>query len=395
MVKGPITFPNMGSCWVAFKALLEPLGADVVLPPPINKRTIDLGVKYSPEFVCFPFKVNMGDFIKSLENGVRNLITATDFGPCRFGFYHAIQERILRDLGYDFHMVALPQGDLLTFEWVKTLDEVCEYKGMAKLTAAWKGVRMFLLKAKLLEEIENWEGKYRCREINRGDTDEIKKKLLKMLDDAKRPRDLRDFRKTIKQEFHKMDVDTKINPLKVFMTGEIHVTLEPYVNRDMKKKLGKLGCEVTMTLSLIDWVVHKFHVNFHRREMEHLARPHMPLDIGGEAVWVIGEYIWAATHGYNGFFHLYPFTCMPEITARGIITNKLLKEYNLPPLFVSLDENLAEAGLITRLEAMVDLMEGKRKKKQNYQEVLNAFMKKEQKAFVEQQKRNLQRGSIS
>src|SRR5271157_5559 len=380
-----ITFPNMGSAVYAFKALLESLGAEVVFPTPITKETIDLGVKYSPEFVCFPFKVNMGDFIRSIESGVTNIITATDFGPCRFGFYHAIQERILRDLGYDFRIIALPQGDLLEFKWLKTFDEVCELKGLAKISAGIKAVKLFLLKAKIIEDIENAEGKYRCREIYRGDTDRIKKELLERLDSTNNVAELSEFRKVIKAEFAKMDMNKDIEPLKVFVTGEIHVTLEPYVNRDMKKKLGNLGCEVTQTLSLYDWVIHKFHMNFHRKYMAQLAKPYMPLDIGGEAVWVLGEYIWAAQHGYDGFYHLYPFTCMPEITARGIITNKLFKQYNVPPLFVSLDENLAEAGLVTRLEAMVDLMQGKRKKNAKAKETMDSFMARESKGYIAEQ----------
>jgi predicted nucleotide-binding protein (sugar kinase/HSP70/actin superfamily) len=380
-----ITFPNMGSAIYAFKALLESLGAEVVFPPPITKETIDLGVKHSPEFVCFPFKVNMGDFIRSIESGVTNIITATDFGPCRFGFYHAIQERILHDLGYKFRIIALPQGDLLEFKWLKTFDEVCELKGLAKISAGIKAVKLFLLKAKLIEDIENAEGKYRCREICRGDTDRIKKELLERLDATNDVAGLNEFPKIIKAEFAKMDMNTKLEPLKVFVTGEIHVTLEPYVNRDLKKKLGNLGCEVTQTLSLYDWVIHKFHMNFHRKYMARLAKPHMPLDIGGEAVWVLGEYIWAAEHNYDGFYHLYPFTCMPEITARGIITNKLFKQYNVPPLFVSLDENLAEAGLVTRLEAMVDLMQGKRKKAAKAKQQMDSFMSHEAKGYIAEQ----------
>ena len=351
----------MGNSKYAFRALLEAIGAEVVLPPPINDETINLGVKHSPEFVCFPFKVNMGDFIRSLENGVSNIITATDFGPCRFGFYHAIQERILKDLGYEFRMFPLPQGDLLEFEWVKTLNDICEYSTLVKISAGIKAVKMFLLKAKYIEDIERLEGYYRCREANKGDTDRVVKKLFKELDNANRNYQLRQFKKKISAEFDKIEINKRIEPLKVFMTGEIHITLEPYVNRDIKKKLGHLGCEVMQTLSLYDWIMHKFHLNYHRKHMEKLARPYLPLDIGGEAVWVLGEYIWAATHKYDGFFHLYPFTCMPELTARGIITNRLQKKYQLPVLFVSLDENLAETGLITRLEAMADLMRGKRK----------------------------------
>ncbi len=385
-----VTFPNMGTSKVAFKAMLEALGAEVVLPPPITKETIDIGVRNSPEFVCFPFKVNMGDFIRSLDNGITNIITATDFGPCRFGFYHAIQDRILRDLGYKFHMIALPQGDLLEFKWLKTFDEICEYKGLARITAAINAFKAFILKAKLLEDIEQAEGKVRCRELHRGDTDRVKDGLLERLDATNRISELNRFRNVITSEFSKMekdgDKDMASRPLKVLLTGEIHVTLEPYVNRDMKKKLGLLGCEVTQNLSLYDWIVHKFHVNFHRKYLEDLARPYLPLDIGGEALWVIGEYIWAAQHGYDGFFHLYPFTCMPEITARGIITNTLFKRFGLPPLFVSLDENLAEAGLITRLEAMVDLMRGKRRKDARSNDLVNRFTKREAEGFLGEQR---------
>jgi predicted nucleotide-binding protein (sugar kinase/HSP70/actin superfamily) len=326
----------------------------------------------------------MGDFIRSLDNGITNIITATDFGPCRFGFYHAIQERILRDLGYEFHMIALPQGDLLEFKWLKTFDEVSELRGLAKISAGVRAVKLFLMKAKLIEDIENAEGKYRCRERNRGDTSRVKRELLEQLDATNNFADLNQFPKVIAQKFAAMDMDTRLEPLKVFMTGEIHVTLEPYVNRDMKQKLGNLGCEVTQTLSTYDWVLHKFHVNAHRKYMEQLSRPYMPLDIGGEAVWVLGEYIWAAQHGFDGFYHLYPFTCMPEITARGIITNTLVKKYGMPPMFVSLDENLAETGLITRLEAMVDLMHGKRKRNATPKDV-DQFLHREAENFVAEQ----------
>lgn len=380
-----ISFPNMGSSWVAFKALLEPIGAEVILPPPINKETIDLGVKHSPEFVCFPFKVNMGDFIKSLENGVENLITATDFGPCRFGFYHAIQERILRDLGYEFNMFALPQGDLLEFEWLKVMQDISPYSGFKKYTGAMRALKLFMMKTKLIEDIEKAEGKFTCREVNRGDAERLKKDLLQRLDETNTYSKLRDFRYVITREYAAMEKNDRVKPLKAFVTGEIHVFLEPYVNRDIVKKLGRLGCEVTLGLSLYDWILHKFHLNFHRKQMQHLAKPHMPLDIGGEAVWVIGEYIWAATHGYDIFSHIYPFTCMPEITARGIITNKLFKEYDLPPIFVSLDENLAEAGLITRLEAMVELATARRKKQENYTDRADSFLKDEATAYVKQQ----------
>ena len=51
-----ISFPNMGPNWVAFKTLFTSLDLDVVVPDPTNREAIKIGVKQSPEFVCFPFK---------------------------------------------------------------------------------------------------------------------------------------------------------------------------------------------------------------------------------------------------------------------------------------------------------------------------------------------------
>ncbi|MEJ2293829.1 MAG: hypothetical protein P8Y23_03590, partial [Candidatus Lokiarchaeota archaeon] len=109
-------------------------------------------------------------------------------------------------------------------------------------------------------------------------------------------------------------------------------------------------------------VVHKFHLNYHRKWLEHLAKPYVPMDIGGECVWVIGEYIDKAKAGFDGFVHSYPFTCMPEVTARTIITNKLKKMYDLPIIYFSFDEQSGQEGFRTRLEAFYDLMEARRER---------------------------------
>jgi len=120
-----ISFPNMGANWVAFKTLFTSLGLDVIIPDPTNREAIKIGVKHSPEFVCFPFKATIGDFVNAIEKGADTLIMAIDCGPCRFGFYASVQERILKDMGYkDITVIPLDQADLLDFKWVKTLQEV-------------------------------------------------------------------------------------------------------------------------------------------------------------------------------------------------------------------------------------------------------------------------------
>ncbi|MFX0012043.1 MAG: acyl-CoA dehydratase activase-related protein [Candidatus Hermodarchaeota archaeon] len=357
-----LSFPNMGPNYVAFKTLFEQLDIKVVLPDPTNREAVKIGVKYSPEFVCFPFKSTLGDFVSAINKGADTLVMAIDCGPCRFGFYHAVQERLLHDMGYkNINIIPLDQADLLEFKWVKTLQEVSGRKDLFAYSKFVKAVIFFLKKAKLLADIQTAEGLFRAYERNLGDTTQVLNNVLTKLDQANTLKELRNFKKVIKEEFNTIDVDKTRTPLRVAVFGEIHISLEPFVNVDIRRKFGEMGVEVHQNVNLWDWVSHKFHLNYHRKWLEHLSQPYLPMDIGGEAMWVIGEYIDRAQSGFMGCVHVYPFTCMPEVTARTIITNKLKKIYDLPIIYFSFDEHSGTEGMRTRLEAFVDLMESRRK----------------------------------
>ncbi|MHA2339959.1 MAG: acyl-CoA dehydratase activase-related protein, partial [Candidatus Hodarchaeales archaeon] len=320
-----LSFPNMGPNVYAFKTLFEQLDIDVVLPDPTNREAVKIGVKYSPEFVCFPFKATLGDFVSAIKKGADTLVMAIDCGPCRFGFYHAVQERLLHDMGYkSINVIPLDQADLLEFKWVKTLQELSGKRDLFSYSKYIKAVIFFLKKAKLLSDIQTAEGLFRAYESNQGDTTEVFNTVISKLDQANTLKELRSFKNVI-EDFNKIDVDRTRTPLRVAIFGEIHISLEPFVNVDIRRKLGEMGVEIHQNVSLWDWVSHKFHLNFHRKWLEHLAQPYLPMDIGGEARWVIGEYISRAQNGFSGAVHCYPFTCMPEVTARTIITNKLKK----------------------------------------------------------------------
>ncbi|MBY8992422.1 MAG: hypothetical protein KGD58_16875 [Candidatus Lokiarchaeota archaeon] len=359
-----LSFPNMGPNVYAFKTLFEQLDIEVVLPDPTNREAIKIGVKYSPEFVCFPFKATLGDFVSAIKKGADTLVMAIDCGPCRFGFYGAVQERLLHDMGYkNVNIIPLDQADLLDFKWVKTLQELSSKRDLFAYSKFVKAVIFFLKKAKLLSDIQTAEGLFRAYERNQGDTTKVFNTVINKLDQANTLKELRSFKNLIKEDFNTIDVDRTRTPLRVAIFGEIHISLEPFVNVDIRRKLGEMGVEIHQNLSLWDWVSHKFHLNFHRKWLEHLSHPYVPMDIGGECQWVLGEYIDRAQTGFSGCVHVYPFTCMPEVTARTIITNKLKNIYDLPIIFFSFDEHSGTEGMRTRLEAFVDLIESRRKHK--------------------------------
>ena len=62
-----------------------------------------------------------------------------------------------------------------------------------------------------------------------------------------------------------------------------------------------------------------------------------------------------AKKDFDGIIHLLPAFCMPEITVRPIL-EKIHQETKIPFLSLSLDEQVAEAGINTRLEAFVDVV---------------------------------------
>ena len=86
----------------------------VIVPPATTKRTIEIGSKYAPSFVCVPFKYNLGNYIEALDMGVNVLVQGG--GGCRYGYYGELQEKILRDLGYDFEFYNLIYDNHISFK---------------------------------------------------------------------------------------------------------------------------------------------------------------------------------------------------------------------------------------------------------------------------------------
>lgn len=84
--------------------------------------------------------------------------------------------------------------------------------------------------------------------------------------------------------------------------------------------------------------------------------------IGGHGVNSIGETVLYAQHGFDGVVQLAPFACIPEIVAKGILPS-VSRDYGIPVLTLFIDEQTGKAGVQTRLEAFVDLLERRREQK--------------------------------
>jgi len=354
-----ITFPHFGNAHIAFKAAAESIGFEAVVSPQPNKRTFELGIKHSPEFICLPFKLNMGNLILALDSGAQAVAYAAGVGPCRFGYYGEGISGILKDKGYNFEMFKLEQRNIMQVY----LRLKKAYKGKFYFYNFIRGFILFWQKAKLVAIAEKLKRKIMPCEVKRGETQRVFQECLDLIDRTKTVRGNFKIKKEIKARFKRVIKDRTRKPLKIGLVGEIYLLLESYVNMDIEQYLNKLGCEVHNELSLYKWLKYIFKVDIFGkrafRNLRKIARPYLSANAGGEAQNNIGSTILYSKEGYDGVIHIYPFTCMPGLVAHTIL-EKVSKDYNIPVFNYSIDEHTGREGFYTRLEAFVDLLKKRR-----------------------------------
>ena len=153
-----VTFPHMGTMWVPVKTLLEELGLDVVVPPPSTKRTLSLGTRFSPEFICLPLKICLGNYIEAAEKGADTIVMLGGVGPCRFGYYARLEKEILDDLGYSMDMIVIEPPEK---HFVEVLHSLRRLK-KCSLIKAISAVSLAWLKCCVIDNIEKKVEKVRA-----------------------------------------------------------------------------------------------------------------------------------------------------------------------------------------------------------------------------------------
>ena len=350
-----VSLPHMGNYLIAFKSLVEGLGCEMVLPPPVTRRTIELGSRHSPEFVCLPFKINLGNFIEVLENGSEVLLQAGRSGACRYGLYGEVQEQILRDLGYKFRMIDLFSGGR-QFNFISSIRSLVNGASMYQVLKA--GILTFL-KIKFIDEVESKVRKLRAYEIEKGVSDSLMEESLKKLDDVQTIKEINLLKKEMWRKFGSVKLRENGSPIRIGIVGELYVVMETHANLDIERKLGKLGVEVIrpMCLSaLLKYAVFPFLSRRITRE----GKDFIHYELGAHAAHSVGHAVEFAREGFDGVIQVYPFTCMPEVSARAILGN-VSRTLGIPILHFSFSEQTGEAGVDTRIEAFVDMLERRKK----------------------------------
>ncbi len=358
-----ISLPHMGNLYIPFKALFGRLNIDYVIPPLNSQRTLSLGVRYSPEGLCIPFKLTLGNLIEAAELGADTLLMPAGYGICRLGYYAKTQEQILHDLGYgSVTVIKVGVSEDKLSGLLRTIRHLSNNASWLKIISAF---RFGLGKLSALDRIERVVQKIRALELVKGTANQLLAKAVKAIDQADDYGTLKKVQADYIDQLNQIAQDSQARPLVVGIIGEFYVLLEPFSNSDIESELGKLGIEVRRTTFISEWTKFSYFLNplglREKDRIHHAASPYLKRDIGGDGWESVGEKVLHAGE-YDGIIHLAPFTCMPEIIARNIMPKT--KE-DIPVLTILCDEQMSKTGLITRIEAFVDLLARQRRTKYN------------------------------
>jgi len=270
------------------------------------------------------------------------------------GYYAKIQEQILDELGYKIEVMSVGISEN---KLVGLLARIKYLAGNAPWMKIISGFRFGLAKLHALDKIERVVQKIRPVELIKGTANRIFSRAIEAIDQVDDYSTLRKLEKNILSELNEVDKDTQVKPLIVGVTGEFYVLLEPFSNLDVESELGKLGVEVRRTTFVSEWTKYSWFLNplgvDEKTRIHQAALPYLKRDIGGDGWESVGEKVLHASE-YDGLVHLAPFTCMPEIVAQNIMPST---RESIPVLTIICDEQMAKPGMLTRLEAFVDLLE--------------------------------------
>lgn len=359
-----VAFPHMGTIYVAWAAALKKMGLEPFVPPYTSKRTLSLGTKNSPEAICLPYKLILGNFIEAIEGGADYVAMITSPGICRLGEYGKNIKTVLVDLGYHANYIELSLYDGFRGMY----DFLVNLTGSKNIIRIMRAINIAVRKVFALDELQNFLSYHRAREINFGDSERAYKRALRYVMDADTSRELKKALKKGLSEISNVKIDPNREVLRVDLTGEIYVVLDDFANQNIERELGKLGVQVRRSLTvsgfLRDAIIPKMckRGETHLERAYRMAKPYLMRDIGGDALECISDVMYAEQKGTDGLIHVSPFTCMPEIMSQNIFP-KMREDVNLPILSLIMDEQTGKAGYITRLEAFVDLMRRKKRRK--------------------------------
>ncbi len=389
-----------------FAAAYRALGINAQLVPESDSKSNELARQYTAGEECYPQIITLGSFLKVVEQENFNpaktaFMMPTTGGPCRFGQYMPLIEKVLTDKGLDEVMLVSPSSS-------SGYDDV-GYDGDNLYRLLWWAVASADIVRKLLLQTRPYEK-------NAGDTDKVHQQSVELLcsvmekqnqDQKEKFSQLVNSIIKIRDNFAGIDVMyTRTKPL-IGVVGEIYCRFDTVANAELIRRIEKFGGETWLS-SVSEWV---WYSNFYQQQElrvlgksvslemlgtvirnkfqlkdEHrlnapcqsrfmgydepgetkilldLAEPYLPYQgVVGEMVLNIGGAIYLHGKGVDGIIDISPFSCMNGIVSEAIYPAVSKDHDDIPIRIFYFDET--ESDYDRDVEIFLDLATTYQKKK--------------------------------
>lgn len=343
-------FPHMGNYYIPFSLIVRKLlDMEVVEIPKITKKTVEIGSKNSPDFVCAPYKFNLGNYMEALDMGAELLIQAG--GGCRFGYYGELQENTLRELGYNFEFLNLSEFE----NFYDIYKQFKKYNNKLNIFKVLYYAKLCIKITKYIDVVENYIRRNNCF------TKDNSMNLLhdKFLNELKTVENFKPAKKVFKK-YYKQIKNVKLhnvdNPLQILIVGELYTLMESFSNHEIESMLHKYGVSVIRYVDMSYLIFENKQSN--KRTMKNTSS-YLKYYLGAGGTDSVSKSL-KHVHDVDGIIHMKSFGCTPEINAMPILEN-ISNDYKIPIIYLSFDTSTSDTGVITRIEAFVDMLKMKKR----------------------------------
>jgi len=346
----------------AVAASLAAYGFDADVLEPSDADTLELGSRFASGDECYPLKITLGDilklfFLKGHDPERTAIFMPVSEGPCRFGQYVPLIQKILKDRGL---------GQVL-FMSPNCVDGYGSFKGYfeeMKLTV-WIGIVASDILRKLLLRFRPYETTYgsadNAYEVS---LDQICG-TIKKFGKNKRAclREVKGVLCEVKKRFDSLPIREERRPI-IGVVGEIFCRLNKFSNMDLLRKVESFGGEAWQS-DVAEWVYYTDRENermlarsgkrfsfemlsaktkyFFQKRVEHelyspftdhfsgreepeevtelldLASPYLSKEGAlGEMILSVGKTHYYHGKGTAGVIDISPFSCMNGIVSESI-----------------------------------------------------------------------------
>lgn len=348
-----VAFPRYADYNAPIRYVLEN-GLDVkcILPPRLTHRTMEIGSKYSPDFVCTPFKTLLGNMIEALEAGADTLVMV--YGICKLGYYGELQEQILRDLGYEFNFINLAKYD--TGKMKDLFKAATDFNPHLRFRKVLKVLKEAVKMAEYIDAVTAEYYQNLGFETQKGSFKKAYEAFIADMYAANTKEEIEQARAKVKLAFTQLPVSKPSQPLRVGIVGEFYTAMDQFSNFEVELKLAQMGVEIHRWMNITNRFLHYPG----EKNLNVRIRDYCTYEMGATStanIWSAKDY---AERGFDGMIHIKSANCTPEIDIMPVLQN-ISADYKIPILYLTYDAQTSDVGLMTRLEAFYDMISMRKK----------------------------------